>query len=72
MADDIGEEGIKEFESMMKEFQSWCNKKRSEKQIDEYSSDDNFSCVKKKRKHVPMTSDRYTSNVKRVFNTDHM
>ncbi len=27
MADDIGEEGVKELESKLKEFQSWCNKK---------------------------------------------
>ncbi len=25
-ADDVGEEGVRELESMMKELQSWCNK----------------------------------------------
>ncbi len=72
MADDIGFEGIKKFESMMNEFQSWCNNQCAQKNADKEISDDNLSWSKNKRKHVPMTSGRYTSNVKRVFNTRHL
>ncbi len=72
MADDIGVEGIKKFEFMMNKFQSWCNKQRAQKHLGKEFCDDNISCSKNRRKHVPMTSGRYTSNVKRVINTHHM
>ncbi len=63
MADDIGVEGVKKFEDMLNNFKSWCNKKCSERELPDCNL---------KRKNVPMTSDKYTSNVKRVFNTHHM
>ncbi len=33
MADNIGIEGVKKFESVLNEFKSWCNQKRSKKMI---------------------------------------
>ncbi len=65
----IGEEGVKELESKLKKFQSWSNKKQAEKmEENEYKC----SSGESKIKNVPMTSDKYISNVKRVLNTHHM
>ncbi len=69
MADDIGEEGVKQLEIKLQEFKSWCNNKRSEKQQEKEHQNPNG---KRKTRNVPMTSDKYTSNVKRVLNTHHM
>ncbi len=71
IADDIGLDGIKKIESVLNEFKCWCNKKRAKKELEE-DDKNNFSDVKRKQKYVPMTSKKYTSSVKRVFNTHHM
>ncbi len=63
MADDIGVEGVKKLEEILNEFKTWCNRKRAEKETPDSTL---------KRKFIPMTSDNYISNVKRVFNTHHM
>ncbi len=69
MADDVEEEGVKKLESSLKEFRSWCNKKRTETNTER---EENFANDDQKKKYVPMTNDKYTSNVKRVFKTHHM
>ncbi len=61
MADDIGKEGVKELERKLKEFQSWCNNKCVEK----LKNMKRTALVKKRKtKNVPITSDKYTSNLK--------
>ncbi len=63
MADDIGVKGIKKLENVLNEFKTWCNRKRVEKETPDSSL---------KKKFIPMTSDNYTDNAKRVFNTHNM
>ncbi len=70
--DDIGKEDMKMLKSVLNEFRSWCNQKHAESRREYYSSIMNVSKVNKKRKHVRMKSDRYTSSVNRVFNTHHV
>ncbi len=64
MAGDIGLEGVRKFESVLNEFKSWCNQRHTEKEK-EYNGHG-------KKKNVPMTSNKYTSTVKCLFNTYHM
>ncbi len=56
MADDIGIEGVKQFELVLNEFKSWCNQKCDENLS---ASIKNVSNYGGKRKHVQMTSDKY-------------
>ena len=73
MADEIGPDATRELQSMLSGFGSWCNERRASEEgatttdtIRE--SDDN----RKKRKHVPMTTGKYTGTAKRIYNTYNM
>ncbi len=68
MADDIGIKGLKQFELIVNEYKSWYNQKHAGNLS---GSIENVSNNSGKRKHVPTTSDKYISNVKRVFNYHH-
>lgn len=65
MADDVGQEGIKKLELIMNKFKSWCNKNVLKK-----PKKKNITSLM--RPPVPMTNEKYTSNVKKVMNTHHM
>ncbi len=69
MADDIGVEGVQKLDSISNELRSWSNMKHNE---NKKKREENFVVENLTSKNVPMTSNPYTSNVKRVCNTHHM
>ncbi len=73
MADRLGKRGIEELECVIENFMTWANKHYED------SSDEDISIeigaepkTTMRVKYIPMTKDRYTGNVKRIYNTKHM
>lgn len=87
LADQHGQEGIKQLEAMHLEFQTWCNSR--EASMDKSKNDESVSTIVSKsnesettrgsqtknvskRKFVAMTDCKYTASQKRVLNTHNM
>ncbi len=58
MANDIGEEGVKQLESVLNDFRSGYNKKHAESRSEGYDNISDVSGDKKKRKLVPIPYDK--------------